>query len=351
MITRSKALGSRRNFLRSLGLLFLAGLFPNLLGCRRRSSEGEIEQASASSRPTTSAVVRSSSTIPTSAAVSKVAIVHGSEVELMVAQALELLSFPLSFNDNGGVFLKPNLVAAGRFLEGGSAGIVTDVRVVSALVKIFGEAGASSFKVGDGTETGTTSEAFDDAGYDDLAAQADVELIDLNNTATVSMKDPEARFLKRVELPKVVADAGRFINLPVLKTDPLTQVSLGLSNLMGLLPLKIYDRKDLQNQVEKVLTDLNAYRPSNLVLIDGLTALEGGGPLTGERVPMNLLVASENVVAADSIACRIMGFFPEEIPSLVVASEAGLGPIGLDEIEVVGQSLTAVSRQFKRALR
>jgi len=52
----------------------------------------------------------------------------------------------------------------------------------------------------------------------------------------------------------------------------------------------------------------------NLVLIDGIIAGEGNGPLKPRPVKAQCLIFSDNAVLADLIACKIMGWPEEKIP-------------------------------------
>ena len=57
----------------------------------------------------------------------------------------------------------------------------------------------------------------------------------------------------------------------------------------------------------------NVHR-KHLVLIDGIVAGEGNGPLKPKPVNSGVLVFSDNVAAGDWVACRLMGFEPKAIP-------------------------------------
>ena len=61
---------------------------------------------------------------------------------------------------------------------------------------------------------------------------------------------------------------------------------------------------------------------------------------------MNLIIAGVDVVATDATACRVMGINPHEIRHIVRAHEKGLGNI--DDVQVIGEKLEAVTRPFKR---
>jgi hypothetical protein len=62
----------------------------------------------------------------------------------------------------------------------------------------------------------------------------------------------------------------------------------------------------------------------HLVLIDGIVAGEGDGPLAPSPVDARALLFADDVALADRLACRLMGFDPREVP--LVDRVGGLGP-------------------------
>ncbi|MEM3004269.1 MAG: hypothetical protein QXK96_03120 [Candidatus Bathyarchaeia archaeon] len=82
-----------------------------------------------------------------------------------------------------------------------------------------------------------------------------------------------------------------------------------------------------------------------------MTALEGMGPFHGDPVNLGLVVVGDNAAAADAVMSSIMGYDPKKIKHLKLASAKGVGPINLDEIEVVGERIEDVRRKFKKAPR
>jgi len=57
----------------------------------------------------------------------------------------------------------------------------------------------------------------------------------------------------------------------------------------------------------------------HLMLLDGIVAGEGNGPLSPTAVPAGTLLFSDNVAVGDRLACRLMGFDPERIPLIDAA--------------------------------
>jgi uncharacterized protein (DUF362 family) len=131
-----------------------------------------------------------------------------------------------------------------------------------------------------------------------------------------------------------------------------------------------YNRTDLHGcdgnfkaRLPRVVVDLNRVRPIHLALIDGIKTVEAGeGPWiqTMASVAPGVLVAGKNPVATDAVAAAIMGFDPTAAyltppflrsdNHLSLAHDKGLGPIRLDEIEVVGDSVEDVRYNFTPCL-
>ena len=85
-----------------------------------------------------------------------------------------------------------------------------------------------------------------------------------------------------------------------------------------------------------------------LVGIDGSMAMEGNGPTDGGLVMMNLIIAGTNPLATDMVAAYVMGFEPDEIPHFVLANSVGMGPKSRRAIEIRGESISSVRRNFIR---
>ncbi|HTM56824.1 MAG TPA: DUF362 domain-containing protein [Candidatus Udaeobacter sp.] len=49
-------------------------------------------------------------------------------------------------------------------------------------------------------------------------------------------------------------------------------------------------------------------------VVDGIVAMEGNGPVAGDRRPLGILIAGANPVAVDTVAARLMGLDPDRLP-------------------------------------
>ena len=75
----------------------------------------------------------------------------------------------------------------------------------------------------------------------------------------------------------------------------------------------------------RMLGDLNRLVKPRLYVMDGITAMEGNGPTSGDPVQMGLLLLSEDPVALDSVFCRLVYLDPELVPTNVQGERMGLG--------------------------
>jgi uncharacterized protein (DUF362 family) len=77
--------------------------------------------------------------------------------------------------------------------------------------------------------------------------------------------------------------------------------------------------------------------------------MEGEGPSSGKLVKMDLIIAGTNSLATDMVAAAIMGIEPHEVPTFMVAHQAGMRPASIEEVEIRGEKIADVSKKFVRA--
>ena len=145
-------------------------------------------------------------------------------------------------------------------------------------------------------------------------------------------------------------------SVPMMKTHVLATVTLGMKNLIGLYPGTVYysvrswlhDRAAEKQSPGIAFEILDMVRANKLGLtvIDGSMAMEGDGPTGGSLVKMDLIIAGSNPLATDMVAAKTMGFTPLEIPTFAWAVSTGMKPEKLDGIEIRGEKIDDVKRDF-----
>jgi hypothetical protein len=80
--------------------------------------------------------------------------------------------------------------------------------------------------------------------------------------------------------------------------------------------------------------------------MDGTTAGNGPGPRTMFPVVKNVMLASDDQVAIDAVAAKLMGFDPMTLEFIRVAHDDGLGVGDPRDIEIVGDDVSRESWGF-----
>ncbi|MDK2980009.1 MAG: hypothetical protein PWQ55_356 [Chloroflexota bacterium] len=269
------------------------------------------------------------------------------------------------------IMLKPNLVNDAKKCT-------TNPHVVNALASLMKEAGFA-VSIGEGSagadvfSTGPNcyikdpeilaamqQAVFERLGYADFAGSLGVDLVNLHTGEMVDVNVPDGLAYDELTISRSVIETDLLCSVPMMKTHERAVVTLGMKNLIGLYPGTAYGsiRSTMHDHalaagskgvsyeiIDMVKAIGNKF---GLVVIDGSTAMEGNGPVNGDLVNMNVIIAGTNPLATDIVAASVMGYEPEEVPHFVQASKSGMQPFSLDDIEVRGETIDSVRRRFKR---
>lgn len=138
------------------------------------------------------------------------------------------------------------------------------------------------------------------------------------------------------------------IHLPTVKCHIYTTTTGAMKNAFGgLLNTK---RHYTHSWIHRTLVDLLAIQKeihSGLfAIMDGTTAGNGPGPRTMFPVIKDYMLASEDQVAIDAVAAKMMGFDPMSLEYINVAHEDKLGVGDPRDIEIVGDDISNESWGF-----
>jgi uncharacterized protein (DUF362 family) len=282
---------------------------------------------------------------------SEVAIVKGQDPEEMVKEAISLVGGMEGIVRKGDtVLIKPNICLPLPPEKGDS----TDPQVVASLVKLAKAAGASRIIVGESGGWGLyVRDNFKISKIGEYAEEAGAELAYFDEEERVEIEIPGGVLLRKVSIPKVVKDADVIINVPKMKNNFVSIVTLGIKNFLAFLaPDDRYGIHRGVNGVELayVVVDLLKVVKPKLTVVDGMIAMEGFGPHAGDLIRMDLLIAGKDVVAVDAVASEVMGYQAMEIPTTQIAFKQRLGIGDPSQIEVRGRKIDEVRRNFKRPM-
>ncbi|HMK47707.1 MAG TPA: DUF362 domain-containing protein [Methanocella sp.] len=276
------------------------------------------------------------------------------KVRAAIEECLKPLGGMQSVVKNGSrVLVKPNLLSAKKPEEA----TTTHPSVVKAVVRLVQEQGGVPV-IGDSPGGRNTSSAVKSlmktTGMQAVADETGCEIVSFEEPV-VDVTSDAARIYKKFTIAKAVKDADVVIGLPKLKTHQLTYYTGAVKLLYGYIPGIMKSENHLHTGKDpklfaELLLDLHEMRRPDLTIMDAVVGMEGRGPSAGNPKQIGLVMASKSCTALDFVATSAVGMEPLTIPTVAGASERGVGPKNMGEIELFGPDLASVMvRDFKKA--
>lgn len=241
------------------------------------------------------------------------------------------------------ILLKPNLLR-GRNPE---AAVTTHPSVFEAMIRLLKEREMDDLVYGDSPGFGSPSGASKESGLAPVAEKYKIPLLDFSHGTSVDF------FLgtstKRFDIAQGVLESDAIISLSKMKTHGLTRITGAIKNqfgcVYGLNKGMSHARYPDLKSFSKMLVDLNRYLNPKLRLfvMDGIIAMEGNGPASGNPVPMKVLLVSDDPVALDATFARLINLDPSFVPTITFGEEMGLGNWDEEKIEILGESIEKFS--------
>jgi len=240
------------------------------------------------------------------------------------------------------ILLKPNLLV-GASPEGLVSGHPTVFRAVAQQLR---DAGAE-LTYGDSPAYASAAGAARKSGTAAVAEELGIRLADFSTGRTVSF--PEGQLIKQFTIACAALDADGIVSLPKLKTHGLMRMTGAVKNQFGCVPglLKgeFHARMNTMERFGQMLVDLNRLLRPRLFILDGVIAMQGNGPRSGDARPMSVLLFSTDPVALDATVCRMIALDPMLVPTVRFGEAWGLGRAA--DVEIVGDPLSSfVDRDF-----
>ncbi|MBE3142945.1 MAG: DUF362 domain-containing protein [Planctomycetes bacterium] len=264
-------------------------------------------------------------------------------LDVAVAEAFEWVHSRKIITPTSRVFVKPNLTwrkptpgvtVTPAFLRA----IVHALSALTPFVTIGeSEGGQACFQA---------EEAFESHGLYDLEREYGIRVVNLSHDQHEVVTTTIAGKLVSVELPRLLLhEVDVFVTLPVPKIHALTVASLGFKNQWGCLGDK--NRVTQHPQFDHMILAINKILQPKLCIFDGSYFLDYTGPMMGEAVPMNLIIAGDDVGAASLACCEIMRLDPMSVPHHRLALREGMFPASIESVELNCQPSIFAQRKFR----
>lgn len=132
-----------------------------------------------------------------------------------------------------------------------------------------------------------------------------------------------------VAISKIAKECDVMISLPKMKTHLHTFLTGAIKNSYGLVvgvqKPNLHRKYPKMDDFAKIIAEVYDLRKPDLVIVDGVVALEGDGPNSPNTHWVGRVIASQDGVALDHYIARIMGMDPSTIPLLTYCVASGMG--------------------------
>ena len=221
------------------------------------------------------------------------------------------------------ILLKPNLLKKAEVEKA----VITHPVVVGAFARILRENGYEHIVLADSCGHGTTQAVIRGTGMDTYLEKYHIPAIDYSEGVKTAY--PQGIQAKEFILPKELLDQDCVISLSKMKTHALERITGAVKNSYGFVygfhKAKGHTQYPSADSFARMLIDLNKCVAPKLYVMDGIVAMEGNGPGSGDPVPMNVMLMSTDPVALDSVFSCLIYLKPEMVPTNYHGEKMGLG--------------------------
>lgn len=221
--------------------------------------------------------------------------------------------------------------------------VITDPELLKGVIEFVKPKTDRLIVVESDNNSGRAEVRAEKSGVMEVIEDCGVEFLNLSDVESEEIKVSGCRIL----IPKILREADFIINMPKLKTCSVEgiTITIAMKNMFGILSNRKKSR--LHKKLLDVLLYINRNVKQDLIIVDGIVAMEGLGPIWGSPVNLGLLIAGTNPVSVDSVCSYIMGINPYSIELLWKAYKEGMGEINVENIEVIGLKLEDVKTRFE----
>ncbi len=279
----------------------------------------------------------------------KVSLTKYKENQDAVKNSVEMSDAFQDLPSNAKVVLKPNIVYWSRVTDFPKWGVITTSTVVEQTVKLLHDYGISDITIVEGMnrfdqkDKETFLHACDKLGYNELKNKYNVISLDVFDRPFEKVDLGEGIELN---FNADIMNCDFVVNLAVLKTHAQAMVSLGIKNLKGVLDVKSRKKchaADREKDLDYMVSRLYKKMPPMATIIDGIYTKERGPGFDGKARRSDILIASSDILSADMVGAKALGYEPADVPYLIHAAKNTGRPSDLSDIDVAGEKIEDVA--------
>jgi len=270
------------------------------------------------------------------------------EAFIGVKKAIDLLGGAEHFFSKGQkVFIKANLMRK----SAPEQACITHPAITAAIAKLAIEAGATVV-IGDSPggvyNPQILKQLYRATGYEKMADEIGAVL---NFNCAAKKVEIGGKVIREMNFIQPFFEADIVVNAAKLKTHAHATYTGAAKNMFGCVPglekAEMHFNYPGTEDFANALIDISIKTAPVLSIIDGIVAMEGNGPGSGDPRFVGVIIASKDMFAADLAAMEIVGIEKTDVPMMREAEKRGLVA---EHIEILGDDIEKLRiSDFKRS--
>jgi uncharacterized protein (DUF362 family) len=144
-----------------------------------------------------------------------------------------------------------------------------------------------------------------------------------------------------VGISSVALEADVIINLPKFKSHQQLVATFAVKNMFGCVSGKWkaywhFAKGSSEKKFCKLLIEIYKFMAPAVTIIDGVTVMDGPGPINGRPRPLGWLIGGIDPIALEIVCSRLINLEPEQLPIVRTARQIGFGCENPDNFEIIG---------------
>ncbi len=258
-------------------------------------------------------------------------------VQTAVRVAMEAVNWKRFITEGTDVSLKVNL-GWDIFLPGS----VTSPWVVEGVIQTIRDYVGKIYLVESDQILVNCEKSLRQTRIDRLCSKYNIEWVNMSKGKFIHKKLENGLVFKEVDCPEILTRT-ELITIPVMKTHDKTAITGAIKNQWGCLN-KL--RHNYHLVLDEALVDINSICLPKFAVLDGTVCLEGNSPKSGTPKIMDLIMASADIVALDTVQAEVMEIDSTKLSYLGNCSRHNLGRSNLSDIKIKGMPIEEVKSHF-----
>jgi uncharacterized protein (DUF362 family) len=254
-----------------------------------------------------------------------------------IRRQFELLGGLEKFVSRGdSVLLKPNFIAP----KSRCSAAVTDPMVLIAIAKLLIDFGGKPF-IGDSPAWGNIFACVKRLRVEEELRKLNVPVKQLDKPKMCRISDDTV-----IGISSAALDADRIINVPKFKAHRQLMATFAVKNMFGCVSgkrkaLLHFSKGKDEGDFCKMLIDIYRFLNPVLTIIDGITAMEGNGPIRGTPRELGWLICGTEPIACEAVCAKLVSIEPDKLPIVKAARKMRFGCVEFENIRIVGDDFPA----------